>query len=209
MVGRVVPMFTANGTQTPKASPAPMLDRLANGSLALIMLLMLTHPLIGFHNIYIGILMIVAGVTQTLRWLCWRPWVTLGVPLLWSLHLSIKTLAFGLILLGISYLMPDIPSNHIWHLLTISGLGGVILAMISRVSLGHTGRALAPPVLMSVAFTAVTLAGLVRSFGPWGFPEKTMLFIDISGFLWLLSFGLFVLFYAPMLFKARIDGRPG
>lgn len=209
MVGRVVPMFTANGTQTPKATPNPLLDKLANGSIALIALLLLLHPVVGFHNIYLGILFIIAGVFQTVRWIRWKPWITLGVPLLWSLHFSIKALAFGLVLLGISYIIPEIPSNHIWHMLTIGGIGGVILAMISRVSLGHTGRTLQPPKLMSLAFALMVLASLLRSFGPWGLPEKTLIFIDASGLLWVISFLLFVIFYGPMLMKGRVDGRPG
>jgi len=118
-------------------------------------------------------------------------------------------MCFGLILLGFSYIIDEIPSNHIWHLLTIGGMGGIILAMISRVSLGHSGRPLTPPKLMSVAFVFITLAALIRSFGPWIMPEKTLLFIDISGFFWLVSFGLFTFYYAPMLLKAREDGRPG
>ena len=81
--------------------------------------------------------------------------------------------------------------------------------MISRVSLGHTGRALQPPKLMSLAFIAMVLASVVRSFGPWGWPEKTLMFIDISALLWLISFGLFVIIYGPMLIKSRADGRPG
>jgi len=209
MAGRVVPMFTANGTQTSKVTALPWLDKLTNGSLALITILLLLHPIIGINNIYIGTILILAGVFQAIRWLRWRPWITLGVPLLWSLHFSIKALAFGLILLGLSYLTPEIPTNHIWHLVTIGGIGGVILAMISRVSLGHTGRPLQAPKLMSLAFAAMVLASLVRSFGPWALPEKIMLFLDISGFLWLLSFGLFVVFYGPMLLKSRADGRPG
>tara|TARA_R110002167_G_scaffold61728_5_gene174393 strand:+ start:34443 stop:35648 length:1206 start_codon:yes stop_codon:yes gene_type:complete len=209
MVGRVVPMFTANGTKTTKTTPLPWLDKLTNGSLALLTILLLLHPIIGVNNFYIGIILIFAGIFQAIRWLRWRPWITLGVPLLWSLHFSIKALAFGLTLLGFSYLIPEIPSNHIWHLITIGGIGGVILAMISRVSLGHTGRTLQPPMLMSLAFAAMVLASLIRSFGPWGLPEKTMMFIDISGLLWLISFGLFVIFYGPMLLKSRADGRPG
>lgn len=209
MTGRVVPMFTANGTQTPKATPLPLLDKLANGSLAVVTLLLLLHPMIGMNNFYIGVLLILAGIFQAIRWLRWRPWITLGVPLLWSLHFSIKAMAFGLTLLGFSYLIPEIPSNHIWHLITVGGIGGVILAMISRVSLGHTGRILQPPKLMSLAFASMIIASLVRSFGPWGSPEKTMMFIDISGFFWILAFGLFIVFYGPMLLKVRKDGRPG
>lgn len=209
MAGRVVPMFTANGTKTAKASALPWLDKLTNGSLALITILLLLHPFIGMNNFYIGIIFIFAGIFQTIRWFRWRPWITLEIPLLWSLHLTIKVLAFGLILLGLSYLTPKIPSNHIWHLLTIGGIGGVILAMISRVSLGHTGRPLQAPKLMSLAFLTIALASILRSLGPWLMPTKTLLFIDISGFLWIVSFTLFIVFYGPMLLKARTDGRPG
>jgi uncharacterized protein involved in response to NO len=209
MAGRVVPMFTANGTQTPKATTLTWLDKLTNGSLAMITILLLLHPAIGLNHFYFGGLLIFAGISQTVRWYRWRPWVTLGVPLLWSLHLAIKALAFGLILLGLSYLIPEIPSSHILHLITVGGLGGVILAMISRVSLGHTGRTLQAPKLMSLAFAALILASLVRSFGPWGFPDKTMIFINISGLLWMVSFMLFAICYGPMLLKARADGRSG
>ncbi|ASP48393.1 NnrS family protein [Cognaticolwellia beringensis] len=209
MAGRVVPMFTANGTKTTKISALPWLDKLTNGSLALITILLLLHPAIGMNSFYIGVILIFAGIFQTIRWFRWRPWISLGMPLLWSLHLAIKALAFGLILLGMSYLIPKIPTNHIWHLLTVGGIGGVILAMISRVSLGHTGRTLQAPKLMSLAFLTIVLASLLRSFGPWFMPTKTLLFIDISGLLWIVSFTLFIIFYGPMLLKARIDGRPG
>lgn len=209
MAGRVVPMFTANGTQTPKATPLPWLDKVTNGCLGVAMLYLLLQPVVGFSDTFFGVLLIIAGIFQTMRWLRWKPWITLGVPLLWSIHASIKFIAYGLIVLGFSYLIVEIPSNHIWHLLTVGGMGGLILAMISRVSLGHTGRPLSPPKAMSFAFILITLAALVRSLGPWVLPEKAMLFIDISGTFWLLAFGIFVVTYAPMLMSARKDGRPG
>ncbi len=209
MAGRVVPMFTANGTKTPKATPLPWLDKITNGSLAVAMLSLLLQPVVGFSESFFGVLLIIAGIFQTMRWLRWRPWITLGVPLLWSIHLSIKFIAYGLIVLGLSYLIAEIPSNHIWHLLTVGGMGGLILAMISRVSLGHTGRPLSPPKAMSFAYIFITLAALVRALGPWALPEKTLLFIDISGTFWLFAFGIFVVTYAPMLMSGRKDGRPG
>lgn len=209
MAGRVTPMFTANGTQTPKATPLPWLDNITNGSLAIVMLSLLLQPLVGFSETFFGVLLIIAGIFQTMRWLRWRPWITLSVPLLWSIHIAIKFIASGLIILGLSYLIPEIPSSHVWHLLTVGGMGGLILAMISRVSLGHTGRPLSPPKAMSFAYIFITLAALVRALGPWILPEKTLLFIDISGTFWLLAFGIFVVTYAPMLMSARKDGRPG
>jgi len=209
MAGRVVPMFTANGTQTPKAIPLPWLDKTTNGSLGIAMLSLLLQPVVGFSETFFGVLLIIAGIFQTMRWLRWRPWITLGVPLLWSIHISIKFIAYGLIILGLSYLIAEIPSNHIWHLLTVGGMGGLILAMISRVSLGHTGRPLSPPKAMTLAYILMTLAALIRALGPWALPEKTLLFIDISGTFWLLAFGIFVVTYGPMLMSARKDGRPG
>tara|TARA_R110002050_G_scaffold129217_5_gene250706 strand:+ start:3047 stop:4252 length:1206 start_codon:yes stop_codon:yes gene_type:complete len=209
MAGRVVPMFTANGTQTPKATPLPWLDKVTNGCLGIAMLYLLLEPVVGFSETFFGILLIVAGIFQTMRWLRWRPWITLGVPLLWSIHASIKFIAYGLIVLGLSYLIAEIPSNHIWHLLTVGGMGGLILAMISRVSLGHTGRPLSPPKAMTLAYIFITLAALIRALGPWVLPEKTMIFIDISGAFWLLAFGIFAVTYAPMLMSPRKDGRPG
>jgi len=209
MAGRVAPMFTANGTKTPKATPLPWLDKVTNGSLAIAMLSLLLQPLVGFSELFFGVLLIIAGIFQTMRWLRWRPWITLSVPLLWSIHGAMKFICFGLVVLGLSYLSPDVPSNHVWHLLTIGGMGGLILAMISRVSLGHTGRPLSPPKSMTIAYVLISLAALVRTFGPWGLPEKTLLFIDISGAFWIGAFIIFVIGYAPMLTKARKDGRPG
>jgi len=209
MAGRVTPMFTANGTNTAKVNPLPWLDKITNGSLGIAMLYLLLQPVIGFSELSFGVLLIIAGVFQTMRLLRWKPWITLNVPLLWSIHISIKFIAYGLILLGLSYLITDIPSNHLWHLLTVGGMGGLILAMISRVSLGHTGRPLSPPKAIVFAYFSIILAALVRSIGPWVLPEKTLMFIDISGTFWLLAFGIFVVTYAPMLMSARKDGRPG
>ncbi len=209
MAGRVTPMFTANGTQTPKASPIPWLDKATNGSIALIALYLLFHPLVKTELSVLGGMMLVAAVLQLIRMLRWRPWITFKVPLLWSLHLSIICLAFGMLLVGLSYFTDSITSSHSWHLLTVGGMAGIILAMISRVSLGHTGRMLQPPKSMSLAFLLIFIAALVRSILPSLIPESAMTFYHISGGLWYISFGLFVYHYAPMLVSARQDGRPG
>ena len=209
MAGRVTPMFTANGTRTTKVDAKPLLEKCASGSIAVSVLLLLLHPIIGFNPIIFGSIVIFAGIAQAIRWFRWRPWVTLSVPLLWSLHISLKFVWVGLILLGITYLLPKVPSNHIWHLLTVGGMGGIILAMISRVSLGHTGRSLVPPKVMSAAFISITLAALVRVFGPIVMPELTIMMYSISVLLWFIAFAAFVALYGPMLLKPRADGRPG
>lgn len=209
MAGRVVPMFTANGTQTEKVLPIAWLEKVTNGSIAVATILLLLHPFIGFGPVMFGSVLVLAGITQAIRWFRWKPWITLSVPLLWSLHISLYFIWFGLILLGVSYLIPEMPSNHIWHLLTVGGMGGLILAMISRVSLGHTGRPLTPPKTMSISYISIALAAIIRSFGPWALPEKSLIFYDISAFFWFIAFAIFAFHYGPMLFKPRADGRPG
>ncbi|MDP0589875.1 MAG: NnrS family protein, partial [Candidatus Endonucleobacter bathymodioli] len=152
IAGRVVPMFTANGTCTDKVTPLPWLDKMASGTIAVAMIYLLLQPLVGFSTLFFGVLLVFSGVFQFIRWLRWKPWITLSIPLLWSIHIAVKFISFGLIVLGLSYVVVEIEINLAWHLLTVGGMGGMILAMISRVSLGHTGRPLSPPKAMSFAY---------------------------------------------------------
>ena len=137
MAGRVVPMFTSNGTKTAKAIPLPWLDKAANGSLAIAMFSLLLQPIVGFSALFFGVLLIIASLFQTMRWVRWRPLITLQLPLLWSIHGAMKFICFGLFVLGASYLIPEVPSNHVWHLLTIGGIGGLILAKIGGLILAR------------------------------------------------------------------------
>jgi uncharacterized protein involved in response to NO len=198
-------MFTANGTQTPKASPLPWLDKAANGTIGLAMLLLLVQPFLGFSATFFGSILIVAGILQTMRWIRWKPWITLNVPLLWSLHIAIKFLAFGLVVLGLSYISDQIPTNHAWHLLTVGAIGGIILAMISRVSLGHTGRRLSPPTIIVIAYLLINLAALIRFFGPWLIPEKNH---DVYRYKWhFLGSRLFIICFVLWPYAAKSKKR--
>jgi uncharacterized protein involved in response to NO len=209
MAGRVTPMFTANGTKTAKVASLKWLEISANGSLAIASFTLLLHPLIGFSPTFFGPLLIIAGLFQGMRWLRWRPWITVNTPLLWSLHGAVKFIWVALVLLGVSYLVEEIQSNHVWHLLTIGGIGGLILTMMTRVTLGHTGRPLMPPKFISLAFSLIFVAALIRAIGPWAFAQHTNLFIDLSGLCWLIGYSIFIVKVGPMLTKARIDGGPG
>jgi len=209
MAGRVVPMFTANGTQTAKVLPLPWLEKLATGSLAIITALLLLQPLFTAPAFVFGTLFLLAGIGQAIRWFRWKPWITLGVPLLWSIHGSLFFIWVGLFTLGMSYFIEVPIVSHLWHLLTVGGMGGLILAMISRVSLGHTGRMLQPPKAMFVAFLSIFIATIIRVFGPILWVEHYTSAINLSIVFWLIAFGLFAYHYGPMLTKPRVDDRPG
>jgi len=209
MSGRVTPMFTANGTGTQKAQPINALELITNGSVAVTLFALLLQPFIGVNTLFMSAILTIAGISQGIRWFRWKPWITLGVPLLWSLHFAVLFVWFGLLMLALAFYIPELPMKHFWHLITIGGMAGLILAMISRVTLGHTGRPLMPPKIMSVAFVMVSLSALVRVFGPWLLPEKLMIFVDISITFWVIAFASFVWKYGPMLLTERADKRPG
>jgi uncharacterized protein involved in response to NO len=209
MAGRVTPMFTANGTGTQKVNPIFALEWACTLSLLVLILLIFLSAWFNLPKVLLGSLFILAASFQAVRWFRWKPWITLGVPLLWSLHGGVKFIWFGLLIIGLSYLSDDLPLASAWHILTIGGMGGLILAMISRVSLGHTGRPLQPPKAMPFAFAMIFVAMILRAFGPWLMPEQQLLFIDLSVIAWFVAYGLFVFIYGPMLAKPRADGRPG
>ncbi|EGG98391.1 NnrS protein involved in response to NO [gamma proteobacterium IMCC2047] len=96
------------------------------------------------------------------------------------------------------------------HTLTVGGIGLIILGMIARISLGHSGRSLTISPWMAVAFVALVFAALLRAILPMLLNELSIA-ISYGGSiaLWVAGFSIFVLCYFPILTKPRLDGRPG
>ena len=127
--------------------------------------------------------------------------------MLWSLHLSYLLLPIACLFLALNF-EQNIFKSAI-HLLAIGVMSGLILSMMARVSLGHTGRALELPKALPQAFALLLVAALIRSLVPILFPEYTLLAWRITACLWLLAFGIFILQYAPILLSPRVDGKDG
>jgi uncharacterized protein involved in response to NO len=207
--GRVIPFFTANGTQTLRAEPMPLLEMAVIVStifLAVIYGLGLSRFITDTVQI---ILLVSAGVLHGIRCLRWRGWITGQVPLLWSLHIAYAFIPLGLLALALSHAVTSLSASTASHLLTAGAMGTMIISMMARVSLGHTGRPLQPHRLMSLAFVAVITAALLRSFGPWLLPALTPGFWLAAAICWAIGFGIFSAIYWPILSQARADGRPG
>lgn len=206
MGGRVFPMFTANGTQTDKVPPIPWLEKLAIGS-------MLLAVVISFVRIELtpfveATIYLVAAVSHFIRALRWRIWVTFNTPLVWSLHLSYWIISLGMLLFGLAEVTELVSRSQAIHTLTVGAMGGMILSMISRVSLGHTGRKMVANKIMVFAFLAIVAAFVVRVFGLYWF-ENYLQVIYTAVFFWVAAYGCFVVRYLPILFKSRSDGKPG
>lgn len=206
MGGRVIPMFTANGTRTVKVEPIAWLEKLSIVSMALAALAFMSG--LNLPHWIMGTITFLATTVHLVRCLRWRFWVTFKTPLVWSLHMSYFCIPLGLFLLSLHYWFATISFSLALHMLTVGGMATMILAMISRVSLGHTGRMIVVGHVMGTAFAALIIAAFVRSLLPLVIDDYISVLIVSSAF-WVIGFGLFVVKYFSILTQARIDGRPG
>jgi uncharacterized protein involved in response to NO len=95
------------------------------------------------------------------------------------------------------------------HALTMGVFATMILAVMTRASLGHTGRPLVVPRAIPLAYLLLTAGTILRVFGIALFPAHYLLTVSLAGLAWMLSFGIFVVVYAPILWSPRADGKPG
>lgn len=130
-------------------------------------------------------------------------------PLLWVLFVGYAwlVLGFGLrVLVWQAGLSPFLAL----HAYAVGGIGLISLGMMARVSLGHTGRdVFAPPSGLTPLFGLLLLSALCRVLGPLLWPAQYAGWLLGSQLLWLSGFAVFVLHFAPMLVRPRVDGRWG
>jgi uncharacterized protein involved in response to NO len=207
--GRLVPLFTGNALR--RAGRDGAVRRVAwadavSGPLVIAFFL----ALVAFPDAAgTGVLGLAAGAVLALRAGGWRMRESLADPLLWSMHLAWWWLPVGLAAWGLAELGAPVSSQAALHALTVGGVGGMILAIMSRVSLGHTGRPFVAPAGMATAFALVHAAAFMRAALPMLVPGWTATWWQLSGGLWLAAFGLFGVIYGPILLAPRVDGKPG
>ncbi|WP_371374020.1 NnrS family protein [Thalassotalea aquiviva] len=200
MGGRVFPMFTANGTKTTKVEPIAWLEKIALGSV--MFAIICGANLFPLPKELVAAVFILAGCAQFARAVRWRIWVTFKTPLVWSLHISYLSIALGLIALGLAKLELIFSYSQAIHILTVGGMGTMILSMISRVSLGHTGRMIVVGKLMTLALIAIVLSFVIRVFGSFIFADYLFV-LKAATALWVFAYGAFFVFYLPILTTPR------
>ncbi len=204
--GRVIPFFTQRGLGWVEAiKPWVWLDvALLAGSLLIaalhaVGLALLPQPLV-------GVLFLLLGLGHLLRLARWYDKGIWRVPLLWSLHVSVLWLAVACLGLALWHFGVLAQSSPALHALTVGAMSGLILAMIARVTLGHTGRPLQVPAGMVPGFVLFNLGTAARVFIAAHWPVAGLW---LAALCWSLAFLLYALRYAPMLLSARVDGHPG
>jgi uncharacterized protein involved in response to NO len=146
---------------------------------------------------------VTAGLANLGRLARWHGWRTWREPLVLVLHLGYAWLALSLFVLGGSILGIGLPTTDAVHALTTGAVGVMTLAVMSRASLGHTGRPRhAGPLTISI-YALVTLGAVLRVVGPaTGLPTNLVLGLAAIG--WSGAYLLFAVVYGPFLLRPSL-----
>lgn len=205
--GRVIPAFTRNAVNGSDPRHLIWVEVVAFGALLLLALLSLLHGSMAFSPLLPAVLAAIAAFAHALRLALWQPWLTVTNPLLWMLPVAYSWLPVALVLralAGFGFVM-----SGTWvHALTAGALTSMIIAMMVRSSLGHTGRPLVASGTDMLIFLLIQLAAVLRVFAGVSADGYRMLVIA-SGVVWALAFAIFLTRYLPLLTQPRVDGKPG
>lgn len=205
--GRIVPSFTANWLRSRGETRLPAVQP------KLDLLVLIAGAVTGLVDsfwqtgIATALLAFITAAVHAARFRSWRTLATLSNPLLLILHVAYLWFLIGYLLLGLSALGIGLPRSAALHALSMGAVGGMILAVATRVGLAHTGRALQASRLTVVAYVVFAIAVIVRIVSPLA-PARYQMLLDLSATGWMVTFALFLWVYAPMVIRPRVDGRP-
>jgi uncharacterized protein involved in response to NO len=202
VAGRIVPSFTRNWLARRRDIDLPAghgwIDRAALGALHAALFSWAVSPAFRAGG---ALLLLGAGVNLW-RLLRWRGGATVAEPLLLILHIGYAWLVLGAGLLGLSVLDSNVPQSAAIHALTAGAIGTMILAVMTRVTRGHSGRALSADRGTVAIYLLVNIAAITRVVADVGGAWATPLLIA-SAILWIGAFVLFISLYGPLLLPER------
>jgi uncharacterized protein involved in response to NO len=201
--GRIVPSFTRNwmskqGCTGPLPTQPGRFDVVVLAASALALAAWTLFP----STRLTGIALVVIGALQAVRLARWSGWRTVRDPLVLVLHIGYAWIPVGLVLLGWSILSTALPRSAAVHALTVGAMATMILGVMTRASLGHTGRPLVANAATVAVFALVTVGAVLRLAASLGLTDyRTGL--ELAGVSWGGAFVLFLAAYAPALFRSR------
>ena len=156
-----------------------------------------------------GCLFLALALVHLRRWLNWRPLGSRGEPILWVLHTGYAWLPVSFALIALADIGHVLPRTAAFHGLTAGAVGVLMLGVMSRAGLGHTGRLVKAAPAMVLAYGLINGAAIVR-VAALAVPRlDSLAMLLVSGVLWIAAFVLFVYIYTPILTSPRVDGQAG
>ena len=206
--GRVIVAFTRNAISGSNPRFEPWIEFTSFGTLTVAVLLSATSGYWLPPAAVATALFVIAAATQLMRLALWQPFSTVRNLLLWMLPTAYSWIPFAFLLRALAEQQVVPPSAWI-HAVTTGAVSGLMLAMMMRSSLGHTGRKLVASNIDIAAYVSLQLAAVVRLLASIGPPEYLQAAVELSGAFWIAAFALFSVRFLPMLLRARVDGKPG
>jgi uncharacterized protein involved in response to NO len=205
--GRIVPSFTRNwlARRSIKDRLPGQANRFDFATIAVTGAAMIAWAALPGSR-FAGATLILAGILQAIRLGRWQGVRAAADPLVLILHVGYAWVPIGLALLGASILSAAVPESAAIHALTAGAMATMILAVMTRATLGHTGRELRADGATISLYLLVTLGAVLRVAAPFGLFDY-MGGIELAGLAWAAAFLIFLLTYGPMLIRPRIDGR--
>jgi uncharacterized protein involved in response to NO len=209
MGGRIVPAFTSSALKAQRGGRLirawPAVNAVAIAAMVVVALVDL-----GFAQSKVaGVCALGAAIVQGFRFAQWGAWRTLRQPIVWVLHVAYAWLPVGLALKALALLTGGAFAAFWLHALTIGAATTMIFAVMTRASLGHTGRPLVVSGPTVSAYVLLTAAAIVRVLGPDLAHASYTSVITVAALLWTAAFALFLWVYAPMFLTPRADGKAG
>ena len=204
LTGRVMPFFTRVVVPATKVVERPGLEKV----LLTTLVLLAAADTLALNPLLISFLAFVLLVAHLMRVMPWFSKPVLDTPILWVLYAGYLWLIIGFMMkvfVGFDWVTNNL-AIHAW---TVGTIGITTYGMMSRVSLGHTGREMKPPKFAVAGFYLLMIAAIVRVIFPLFSIANYILWIEISMLLWILAFALFAFAYTPILSRPRVDGRAG
>jgi uncharacterized protein involved in response to NO len=201
--GRITPSFTNNWLtrQGSETRPAP-LGRFDIASIALAAVALIAWIIVPdwYGTAALLLLMAIAQAARLARWAGAQTW---REPILFILHVGYAFVPLGALILSLAILWPQIvPASAALHTWTTGAMGIMTLAVMTRATLGHTGRDVVSTPATMLIYGAMLVATLSRITAPlW--PAIYYQALLVAGGAWLLAFGIFLLVYGPMLVGAK------
>lgn len=201
---RVVPLFTENAVQGYRRKNARSLNLACVGASIVYAFVAVWYE----GTATAAVVALAAGVVTLFRFGLWFDWRVLRLPILWILYAGYAWVVAGFFLSALADAGFVAPSIAV-HAFTAGAIATMIIGMVSRVTLGHTGRPIVASTAAVAAYALVLVSGLARVFGPLVMPLSYSRIISWSGAAWILALLAFLAGFALKLVSPRVDGRLG
>lgn len=202
--GRVTPSFTTNWLKK-RGDIRPVPFNRFDMIVMIISAFSIISWIIFPYAMFVGAILLVSGGLNLLRLLRWKFWATFSEPLVLILHIGYGWAVTAFILNGAASLKPDMfPAISGLHAIGTGAIGVMTLAIMTRATLGHSGRELRAGFSTVCIYLLVNLAALTRVSTPFFAAELQMTATIGAAIFWSLAFSLYCLIYGRYLWRPRL-----